>query len=67
MKQYTKEQLSEMNSYDLVNLAYKLQDKNKIEIELTEQELQELQNGQTQEWEFNGMKVKIHAEQDLPF
>jgi hypothetical protein len=67
MKKYTKEQLSEMNSYDLVNLAYKLQDKNKIEIELTEQELQELQNGQTQEWKFNGMKVKIHAEQDLPF
>jgi len=38
-----------------------------IYISLTEEELQELQEGKTHEWEFNGIKVQVSTEQDLPF
>jgi hypothetical protein len=38
-----------------------------IYIEITEQELQELQEGEVFNWEFNGIKVQVSTEQDLPF
>lgn len=39
----------------------------RIEIEFTEKELQKLQEGKLFNWEFNGIKVQISKEQDLPF
>jgi hypothetical protein len=66
MKQYTKEQLSEMNSYDLVNLAYKLQEEKSIKEIINARirgALEDLANFHTSTYDF--VEIDVNEESDI--
>lgn len=59
---YTKDELAKMNAYELVKYAFNLQSTKSIDIPIEADELERLREGESFDWEFDGVQVHVYAQ-----
>jgi hypothetical protein len=71
MKKQRERDLEVWGERELIGYILELQDKieemEEISIEFTDQDLEELREGVEFNWEYDGVKVNLYKETDLPF
>ena len=70
MKKETQSDLEVWGTIELIEHILGLQEElenKEIYIEFTEQDLQELQEGEEFNWRYDGVEVNLYKERDLPF